>query len=96
MKTLIKVALPVLAFILASAGAVSTNEAKINKSEKTMSIEGFIQNPTVTNCSSVTVDCTEVNQPLLCTILHNGQEKQVWKKNAANACMVTLYRVPSP
>ena len=52
MKNVIKVILPVLAFTLASAGAVSTNEAKVKDAKKTVLITGFIQNPSPASCQS--------------------------------------------
>lgn len=91
MKTILKVILPVLAFTLASAGAVSTNEAKIAESKKTVLISGFIQNPSPANCLPVTVDCT---QTIGQTCMSNEViPRQVWLKNAANACSVNLYKV---
>jgi hypothetical protein len=92
MKTIVKVILPVLAFTLASATAVSTNEAKIKESKKTVLISGFIQNPNPSNCLSVQVDCTEVNTGQTC-LSSEATPRQVWKKNAANACNVNLFKV---
>lgn len=92
MKTIIKVALPVLAFMLASAGAVSTNKAKVNKAEKTLLIEGFIQNPSPASCLSVSVDCTTINTGQVC-MSSETTPRQVWAKNAANACVLNLYKV---
>ncbi len=90
MKTILKVILPVLAFTLASAGAVSTNEAKIAESKKTVLISGFIQNPSPTNCLPVTVDCTLAVGPACMS--NEAIPRQVWLKNAVNACTVNLYK----
>lgn len=91
MKTILKVILPVLAFTLASAGAVSTNEAKIAESKKTVLISGFIQNPSPANCLPVTVDCGQTIGATCMT--SEAIPRQVWLKNAANACSVNLYKV---
>lgn len=91
MKNILKVIMPVLAFTLASAGAVSTNEAKIADAKKTVLISGFIQNPSPSNCLPVTVDCsTTVGATCMSS---EAIPRQVWLKNAANACSVNLYKV---
>lgn len=53
--------LPVAAFALASAGAVSTNTAKESKAN--LSIQAYIHNPSVDDCDPVTVECTPGNGP---------------------------------
>jgi hypothetical protein len=92
MKTIVKVILPVLAFTLASAAAVSTNEAKIKESKKTVLITGFIQNPSPSNCLSVQVNCTTVNTGQAC-MSSEATPRQVWQKDEANACVDNLYKV---
>lgn len=92
MKTVIKVMLPVVAFALASAGAVSTNKAKVDEAKKPLLLNGFIQNPSPTNCLEVSVDCTPVNTGQTC-MSSEAIPRQVWKKNAANACNLNLYKV---
>lgn len=92
MKTIVKLALPVLAFTLASAAAYNTNESKISEAENALVIEGFIQNPSATECTSVPVDCTTINTGQIC-MSSEATPRQVWKKNAANACVLTLYKV---
>lgn len=91
MKNILKVILPVLAFTLASAGAVSTNDAKIKESKKTFLISGFIQNPSPSNCLAVSVDCTQTVGAACMS--SEATPRQVWLKNAANACSVNLYKV---
>lgn len=93
MKNVIKVILPVLAFTLASAGAVSTNEAKIAASKKTVLISGFIQNPSPASCLPVTVDCATTGSQACMS--NEDTPRRVWLKNAANACSVNLYK-PAP
>jgi hypothetical protein len=92
MKTILKVILPVLAFTMASAAAVSTNEAKVTEAKKTVLFSGFIQNPSPANCLSVSVDCTTTNTGQAC-MSSESTPRQVWKKNAANACSDNLYKV---
>jgi hypothetical protein len=96
MKTLIKFALPIVAFMFASAAAITTNESKSTQNSKTMVIEGFIQNPTESNCLSVTVDCTTVNTGFMCEAFHNGQDRRVWLKNSSGACNLNLFKVVNP
>lgn len=92
MKNVLKVILPVLAFTLASAGAVSTNKAKVEEAKKPVAIIGFIHNPTAANCLQVSVDCTTTNTGQNC-MSSEATPRRVWQKNAANACSVNLYKV---
>ncbi|MFC4510185.1 DUF6520 family protein [Flavobacterium buctense] len=92
MKTILKVILPVLAFTLASAGAVSTKDAKVKEAKKTVAIIGYIQNPTAANCLQVSVDCTTTNTGQNC-MSSETTPRRVWHKNAANACSVNLFKV---
>ena len=82
--------LPVVAFALASAGAVSTNPEKASDADKA-AIQGFIQNGSTTNCLPVTVDCSEVNTNQAC-MTNELIPRQVWLKEG-NACVKDLYRV---
>ncbi len=92
MKNVVKVILPVLAFTLASAGAVSTNNAKVKEAKKPAAIIGFIHNPTAANCLQVSVDCTTTNTGQDC-MSAELTPRRVWQKNQANACTVNLYKV---
>lgn len=92
MKNIVKVILPVLAFTLASAAAVSTNDAKVKEAKKTVAIIGYIQNPSAANCLQVTVDCTTTNTGENC-MSSEATPRRVWHKNAANACSVNLFKV---
>ncbi|WP_051269649.1 DUF6520 family protein [Flavobacterium suncheonense] len=92
MKTIAKVILPVLAFTLASAGAIGTNEAKVSEAKKPVLITGFIQNPNPNNCLEITVDCTPVNTGQIC-MSSEATPRQVWRKNIANQCSLNLYKV---
>lgn len=92
MKTIVKVILPILAFTLASAAAVSTNETKAKDSKKTTAIIGFIQKTSPFDCDEVTVDCTTTNTNHAC-MSEELTPRQVWLKDTGNACNVPLYRV---
>lgn len=92
MKTILKVILPVLAFTLASAAAVSTNEVKVKDSKKTTAILGYIQNTSPFDCDEITVDCTSINSQHVC-MSEEITPRQVWLKDEGNACNVPLYRV---
>jgi hypothetical protein len=63
MKTIILRAfvLPVAAFALASAGAVSTNTSNVSKTA--VLITAYIHNPAVDDCQNVTVNCAPGNGP---------------------------------
>jgi hypothetical protein len=87
MKTIVKVMLPMVAFALASAGAVSTKEAKEGTTAKPI-ITGYIQGTSITDCSPVSVDCSTVNSGFACM----SSTKKVWLKNGLNQCIVDLYR----
>jgi hypothetical protein len=80
-----------VAFALASAGAVSTNVAKETATAKPV-ITGFIQNGSITNCPSRVVDCTTVNTGPTC-MSSDLIPKQVWLKNGLDQCIIDLYRV---
>ncbi|MBG6062904.1 hypothetical protein IWX83_002710 [Flavobacterium sp. CG_9.1] len=90
MKTIFKVILPVLAFTMASAGAVMSKDAKIKDAKKSVLISGFIQNPSPANCLPVSVDCNTTIGPACMS--SEAIPRQVWLKNAANACSVNLYK----
>lgn len=92
MKTIFKVFLPVLAFVLASAAAVGTHDQKVAYEADSASLQGFIQNPNAFNCLEVTVDCTTTNTGQIC-MSSEAVPRQVWLKNTANACNRTLYKV---
>jgi hypothetical protein len=91
MKTIVKVILPVLAFTLASAAAVSNNKTKVADAKKPL-ITGFIQNPSAASCLQVSVDCSTTITNQVC-MSSESTPRQVWLKNAANACNVSLFKV---
>jgi hypothetical protein len=88
MKTIVKAMFPMVAFALASAGAVSTNVAKDKVTAKPV-ITGFIRNSSsITDCSSRSVDCSTVNTGFVCM----SGAQQAWLKNGLDQCIVDLYR----
>ena len=91
MKNVLKVILPVLAFTLASAGAVATKEAKATKSNSA-AITAFVQNPSSANCLEVTVNCSEIFSNQAC--MTGTPSKRAWLKDEqSHECDVTLYRI---
>lgn len=92
MKTIVKVILPVLAFTLASAAAVSTNEAKIKGAKKMVSIVGYIQNPSAQNCDAVEVNCSTTFSGQTC-LTNEATPRQAFAKDESNACNMSLYRM---
>ena len=92
MKTILKVILPVMAFTLASAAAVSTHATKVEEAKNPVVITGFIQNPTENNCQSVDVNCTTTNTGQDC-MTTTFPTRRVWLKDEQNACNLNLYKV---
>ena len=77
--------LPVAAFALASAGAVSTNNA--GKSKADVLITAYIHDPAINSCKPVQVDCSVGSGPtcLSGSFTAFGQGPQ-------NSCNVQLHR----
>lgn len=92
MKTIFKVILPVMAFTLASAAAIGTNEIKVEEAKKPVVITGYIQNPTQFNCLPVSVDCTTEVTTQICES-SEATPRKVWRMNTGNACNLDLYKV---
>ena len=82
MKSIILKALvlPVAAFALASAGAISTNTAKESKAD--VFLAAYIHNPGVNDCAPVQVNCSS-GPGLAC--LSSGFT--AYAKNAAGKCI---------
>jgi hypothetical protein len=77
--------LPVAAFALASAGAVSTNTAAESKADAL--ITAYIHNPAVNSCKEVQVDCSPGAGP---TCLSGSWT--AFAKEAPNSCTTQLHR----
>jgi hypothetical protein len=92
MKNFLKVILPVLAFTLASAAAVSTHHSKLAEANSPVVVTGFIQNPTEDICDPVSVNCTVENTGNAC-MTSELTPQHAWLKDGANKCNVTLYRI---
>ncbi|CAA9197729.1 DUF6520 family protein [Flavobacterium sp. NPDC079362] len=87
-KTLV---LPIAAFVLASAGAISTNASKESKAD-TLLIEGYIHDPLATSCEEVNVDCKATPGPV-CMYNDGASSFQVFRKATDNSpCNLQLYR----
>jgi hypothetical protein len=78
--------LPVAAFALASAGAVSTNTAKVSKTN--LSIQAYIHNPSVDDCEEVTVECSPGNGPACLS----GSFTAYGKASETSPCVERLQR----
>ena len=87
MKTIILRAfvLPVAAFALASAGAVSTNTAKVSKAD--VLITAYIHNPAEENCEAVQVNCSPGAGPACVSAGFTA-----YGKESQNSCTLTLHR----
>jgi hypothetical protein len=77
--------LPLAAFALASAGAVSTNTA--GKSKTDALITAYIHDPAVNSCKEVQVDCSPNSGP---TCLSGSFT--AFAKESANSCTLQLHR----
>jgi hypothetical protein len=87
MKTTIfkALVLPVAAFVLASAGAVSTNTAKESKAD--VLITAYIHNPAVDDCQAVQVNCSPGAGP---TCLSGSFT--AYGKESPDSCTLQLHR----
>ncbi|MNS50997.1 hypothetical protein D3C72_836600 [compost metagenome] len=87
MKTIILRAfvLPVAAFALASAGAVSTNTSDESKADVVMT--AYIHDPAINSCKEVQVDCSAGNGPACLSGSFTA-----YGKEAPNSCTLTLHR----
>jgi len=93
MKAILKMVLPVAAFALASAGAVSTTGSS-TPADGTVLINGWVHNPDANNCSErLNLNCRTTSGTPVCM---SSDAKQVFIKNGAGQCSVQLYRVPTP
>lgn len=98
MKPLFKMALPVVAFVLASAGAVSTKVAETAKTDDTVLINGWVQNPDENTCVQRTnLNCSLSSTPNMCEAASPtapGTLVPAFEKHAATGkCSRVLYRI---
>ena len=77
--------LPVAAFALASAGAVSTNTSDVSKAD--VLIPAYIHDPAINSCKEVQVDCNLSAGP---TCLSGSFT--AYAKEAPNSCTMQLHR----
>ncbi|MBP4142057.1 hypothetical protein J3S90_09600 [Flavobacterium sp. P4023] len=79
--------LPIAAFMLASAAAVTTNDVNESKAD-VVTMTGYIHAPLPSSCQSVEVECDE-NGSVLCTI----GASQVFDLDTGTTCAKPLYRI---
>jgi hypothetical protein len=89
MKTVLKLWLPLGAFLLAGAGAVNNRMSKEPTKKPLMT--GYVHNGTMTNCYARLVDCTVVNTGLTC-LSSDVPPQQVFGKSSLNMCTIELYK----
>lgn len=92
MKTnFVKQIIPVAAFALATVGAFTTHA--MNQRTRTIAPQqGFLKlNPAGTSCEQKDL-CSTINSGNLCTVGLSPTGAQIFGKNGANACIVTVYR----
>lgn len=96
MKTILKaMVLPVAAFALASAGAISTSESTISKTAKPP-ITAYIHDPLEESCKAVNVNCNTVQGPT-CTYTLSGNTWTAFRRiSAQTPCTLPLYMDPRP
>ena len=78
--------LPVAAFILASAAAVTTSDAKVSKTVKPI-ITGYIHSPLPSSCQPVNVNC-DVSGTAFCM----SGASQVFDLDSETTCANPLYK----
>jgi hypothetical protein len=86
-----KQVLPVAAFVLATAGAFTTNA--MNERSKSMApIRGWIKlNPEATSCEEHDM-CSTTNNGTVCRVGLVPSGAILFGKNAANECKVPVYK----
>ncbi|MBY0487800.1 MAG: hypothetical protein K2P85_11525 [Flavobacteriaceae bacterium] len=82
--------LPLVAFSLASAAAVSTSEAKVSKTAKPI-ITGYIHSPLPSSCKAVAVDCDVIGNAFCMS-----GTSQVFDKESETTCTTPLLRTVNP
>ena len=82
--------LPVVAFLLASVAAVTTNEAKVSKTTKPI-ITGYIHSPLPSSCKPVVVNCDFTGGELCMS-----GPSQVFDKESETTCTTPLFRDENP
>lgn len=96
MKTIFKaLVLPVAAFALASAGAVSTSDSSLSKTAKPP-ITAYIHDPLDESCKPVNVNCNTI-QGVTCTYTLSGNTWTAFRKASDQTpCTLPLYMDPQP
>jgi hypothetical protein len=82
--------LPIAAFALASAGAVTTNASRIDAAKKPP-ITAFAHSALPNSCEPQNVNCSTVVSANIC-MSSETSPRQVWLKDGTGACVVPLYK----
>lgn len=92
MNTIVKMILPAAVFVLASAGAVSTQAAKANAPKKAFATEWIQLNNNPFDCEAREVtNCDEATTANACTA--DFDNKQVYRLDSASGqCNIVLYK----
>lgn len=90
MNTIVKMILPAAVFVLASAGAVSTQSDKDAASKRAVTKEWIKINNSSSDCQETQVDCSTFNNGHLC--MDDSDTNQVFRLNSQDQCSVTLYK----
>ncbi|MTD67707.1 DUF6520 family protein [Flavobacterium sp. LC2016-13] len=86
-----KQVLPVAVFVLAIAGAFTTN-AMTERSKTAAPIQGYLKlNEQGNSCEQQDDECSTVNNGVVCTVDLNPSGAQLFGKNSAGDCVRTIY-----
>ncbi len=91
MKTLFKLAVPALAFVLASGGAYETIIVNKMYAKAPTIITAYVNNPTTGLCLAVTANCSVVNTHVNCLSIEFPTQR-AFLKGANNLCTVELWK----
>ncbi|RYJ44283.1 hypothetical protein NU09_0893 [Flavobacterium beibuense] len=82
--------LPVAAFALASAGAVSTSDSTVSKTAKPL-ITAYIHDPLESSCKAVSVNCNTISGPT-CTYSVGGNTWTAYRRlSDQSPCTLPLF-----
>lgn len=91
MRNFVKIfVFPALAFVLASAGAISSNSSKSSDSDIPPMI-AFAHGAGINSCEPQEVNCTTTVLAKRC-LSSETTPRPVWLKDGTGACVIDLYR----
>lgn len=92
MKKLVKNGLPALIMAIAVAGAFSTH-AMDKEAKKATLVTGYVQlNPAGTSCQANDTECTDVENPVQCTVNHSSSGSEIFQMDDSGRCILPLYQ----